>query len=91
MPTKISGNHRGSRNTRPYTYAHMKYKVGNRHFWSRGYYVSIVGANKQAVQKYMQHQETEDLISNQISMVEYYDPFRQWLEPNSKKKDESKK
>ena len=67
-------------------YAHMKYKVGNRHFWSRGYYVSTVGANKQAVQKYIQHQETEDLISNQISMVEYYDPFKKWLESNRNKK-----
>ena len=67
-------------------YAHMKYKVGTRHFWSRGYYVSTVGANKQAVQKYIQHQETEDLISNQISMVEYYDPFKKWLESNRNKK-----
>ena len=23
-------------------YAHMKYKLGNRHFWSRGYFVSTV-------------------------------------------------
>ena len=67
-------------------YAHMKYKVGNRNFWSRGYYVSTVGGNKQAVQKYIQHQETEDLISNQISMVEYYDPFKKWLELNRNKK-----
>ena len=72
-------------------YAHMKYKVGNRHFWSRGYYVSTVGGNKQAVQKYIQNQESEDLISNQISMVEYYDPFKKWLESNSKKKDKKKK
>ena len=47
-------------------YAHMKYKLGNRHFWSRGYYVSTVGNNKQAVQKYIQNQEKEDLISAQI-------------------------
>ena len=72
-------------------YAHMKYKVGNRHFWSRGYYVSTVGGNKQAVQKYIQNQESEDLISNQISMVEYYDPFKKWLESNTKKKDKMKK
>ena len=72
-------------------YAHMKYKVGNRHFWSRGYYVSTVGGNKQAVQKYIQNQESEDLISNQISMVEYYDSFKKWLESNSKKKDKKKK
>lgn len=72
-------------------YAHMKYKMGNRHFWSRGYYVSTVGGNKQAVQKYIQNQGKEDLISNQISMVEYYDPFQKWLESNLKKKDKTKK
>ena len=66
-------------------YAHLKYKYGNRHFWSRGYYVSTVGGNKQAVKKYIQNQETEDMITDQISMVEYYDPFKQWLENNKKK------
>ena len=66
-------------------YAHLKYKYGNRHFWSRGYYVSTVGGNKQAVQKYIQNQETEDMVTDQISMVEYYDPFKQWLENNKKK------
>ncbi len=44
-------------------YAKLKYKYGNRHFWSRGYYVSTVGINKQAVQKYIQNQEKEDMIS----------------------------
>ena len=72
-------------------YAHMKYKFGNRHFWGRGYYVSTVGGNKQAVQKYIQNQEKEDLISAQISMVEYYDPFEKWLKSNSQKKDNTKK
>ncbi len=72
-------------------YAHMKYRWGNIHFWSRGYYVSTVGGNKQAVQKYIQNQESEDLITNQISMVEYYDPFKKWLESNAKKKDKKKK
>ena len=71
-------------------YAHMKYKYGNRHFWSRGYYVSTVGGNMQAVQKYIQNQEKEDLISTQISMVEYYDPFEKWLKSNSVKKDKAK-
>ena len=66
-------------------YAHLKYKYGNRHFWSRGYYVSTVGGNKQAVQKYIQNQETEDMITDQISMVEYYDPFKQWIDNNNKK------
>ena len=72
-------------------YAHMKYKLGNRHFWSRGYYVSTVGNNKQAVQKYIQNQEKEHLISDQISMVEYYDPFEKWLKSNKEKRDIPKK
>ena len=46
--------------------------------------MSTVGGNKQAVQKYIQNQETEDMITDQISMVEYYDPFKQWLENNKK-------
>ena len=71
-------------------YAHLKYKYGNRHFWSRGYYVSTVGGNKQAVQKYIQNQEMEDMITDQISMVEYYDPFKQWLENNKKKSNRKK-
>jgi putative transposase len=66
-------------------YANLKYKYGNRHFWSRGYYVSTVGGNKQAVQKYIQNQEKEDFISEQISMVGYYDPFETVLKSNGKK------
>lgn len=72
-------------------YAHMKYKLGNRHVWNRGYYVSTVGNNKQAVQKYIQNQEKEDLISAQISMVEYYDPFEKCLKSNKEKRDIPKK
>lgn len=70
---------------------YMKYKLGNRHFWSRGYYVNTVGSNKQAVQKYIQNEEKENLISAQISMVEYYDPFEKWLKSNKEKKDNLKK
>ena len=72
-------------------YAHLKYRYGNRHFWSRGYYVSTIGGNKQAVQKYIQNQETEDMITDQISMVEYSDPFKQWLENNKKNLTERNK
>lgn len=50
-----------------------------------------VGGNKQAVQKYIQNQEREDLISSQISMVEYYDPFEKWLKSNGVKKNKTKK
>ena len=72
-------------------FANLKYKYGNRHFWCRGYYVDTVGGNKQAVQKYIQNQEREDLISSQISMVEYYDPFEKWLKSNGVKKNKTKK
>ena len=61
-------------------YAKLKYKYGNRHFWSRGYYVSTVGRNKQAVQEYIKNQEKEDMIESQIGLVEYYDPFKEWLD-----------
>ena len=57
-------------------YSNLKYKYGNRHFWSRGYYVNTVGNNKAAVQKYIQEQEKEDMISDQIIMKEYLDPFK---------------
>ena len=72
-------------------FANLKYKYGNRHFWCRGNYVDTVGGNKQAVQKYIQNQEREDLISSQISMVEYYDPFEKWLKSNGVKKNKTKK
>lgn len=51
----------------------------------------MIDGNKQAVQKYIQNQKKEDLISNQISMIEYYDPFKKWLEANMKKKDKKKR
>ena len=53
-----------------------KYKYRCREFWCRGYYVDTVGNNKAAVQKYIQEQEKEDMISDQITMKEYLDPFK---------------
>ena len=35
-------------------HANLKYKYGNRHFWCKGYYVSTVGRNKEAIKKYIQ-------------------------------------
>ena len=51
MQSERNRNNRSARNAGSYTYVYMKYKIGNRHFWSRGYYVSTVGGNKQAVTK----------------------------------------
>lgn len=41
-------------------HANLKYKFGNRHFWSEGYYVSTVGLNEAIVKKYIREQELHD-------------------------------
>jgi len=56
-------------------YANMKYKYGNRHFWSRGYYVDTVGRNKKVIAEYIRNQLQEDKASDQMSIKEYVDPF----------------
>ena len=33
-------------------HANLKYKFGNRHFWSEGYYASTVGLNEATVRKF---------------------------------------
>ena len=33
-------------------YANLKYKFENRHFWTEGYYVSMVGLNEATIKKY---------------------------------------
>ena len=57
-------------------YAKMKYKYGRRVFWTNGCYMSTVGANKKVVQEYIQNQEEEDIIADQLSFREYEDPFK---------------
>ena len=56
-------------------YANMKYKYGNRHFWCRGYYVDTVGRNKKAIEQYIRNQLKEDNEAEQLSIIEYIDPF----------------
>lgn len=53
-----------------------EYKYGRRCFWTKGYYISTVGANKAAIAKYIREQEMEDQMSNQLSFKEYEDPFQ---------------
>ena len=57
-------------------HANMKYKYGRRCFWAKGYYVSTVGGNKAAIEKYIRNQETEDQMMDQLSFKEYKDPFK---------------
>ena len=35
-------------------HANLKYKFGNRYFWTEGYYVSAVGLNEATIKKYIQ-------------------------------------
>jgi len=57
-------------------HANLKYKYGNRHFWSRGYYVSTVGLNEATIAKYVREQEKTDQMMDKISEKELEDPFR---------------
>ena len=56
-------------------HANLKYKYGNRHFWCRGYYVDTVGRNEKVIQEYIKRQLEEDQRINQLSLIEYTDPF----------------
>ena len=56
-------------------HANLKYKYGNRNFWCRGYYVDTVGKNTAKIKEYIQKQLKEDLEYDQMSLVEYIDPF----------------
>ena len=56
-------------------HAQLKYKYGRRVFWAKGYYVSTVGGNKAAIQKYIGEQETQDMVSDQLTFKEYENPF----------------
>ena len=57
-------------------HGNLKYKYGNRVFWCRGYFVSTVGNNKQAVEKYVENQLKEDMVTDQITIKEYIDHFK---------------
>ena len=58
-------------------HANLKYKFGNRHFWSEGYYVSTVGLNEATIRKYIQGQEKYDIMQDKLSVKEYEDPFKE--------------
>ena len=57
-------------------HANLKYKFGNRHFWSEGYYVSTVGLNEATIKKYIQEQDKKDILKDKLSIKEYKDPFK---------------
>ena len=45
-------------------HANLKHKFGNRHL---GYYVSAVGLQEKALKKYIQEQEEQDQIEDELS------------------------
>ena len=57
-------------------HANLKYKFGNRHFWSEGYYVITVGLNEATIKKYIQDQEKYDIMQDKLSVKEYEDSFK---------------
>jgi putative transposase len=57
-------------------HANLKYRYGNRNFWCKGYYVSTVGANKAAIQRYIKYQQEEDMMADKMTAKEYVDPFK---------------
>ena len=56
-------------------HANLKYKYGNRHFWCRGYFVDIVCKNAKKIEEYVKNQLQEDKTYDQLSLLEYVDPF----------------
>ena len=56
-------------------HANLKYRYGNRKFWCRGYYVDTVGRNQKKIENYSRQQLQEDVVADQRSLFELYDPF----------------
>jgi putative transposase len=56
-------------------HANLKYRYGNRKFWCTGYYVDPVGRNKKVIEEYIRNQIQDDIVAEQLSMMEYINPF----------------
>ena len=55
-------------------HANLKYKYGDRKFWCRGFYVDTVGQNQKRIEEYIRNPLQEDMIADQFSLFEEYDP-----------------
>ena len=60
-------------------HSNLKYKFGNRNFWTTGYYVSTVGLNEATIRKYIREQENEDKMEDKLTKKEYENPFKGML------------
>jgi putative transposase len=50
------------------TYLGKRQNFTGQDFWARGYYVSTVGRDEQAIRKYIQDQEAEDKRQDQLEL-----------------------
>ena len=51
------------------SYAGRRRDFRGQHFWARGYFVSTVGRDEQAVRQYIQQQESEDRRLDQMQLM----------------------
>lgn len=49
-------------------YLGQKKNYNGMHFWARGYFVTMVGADEEVVRAYIQQQGTEDKRLDQLTM-----------------------
>jgi putative transposase len=52
------------------TYGGRQKNFTGEHFWARGYYVSTVGVDEEAVRRYIQQQEEEDKRFDQLRLFD---------------------
>ena len=50
------------------TYAERKRNFVGQHFWARGYFVSTVGRDEEAIRDYIRNQEKEDARLEQLAL-----------------------
>jgi putative transposase len=63
------------------TYLGKRQNFTGQNFWARGYYVSTVGRDEQAIRKYIQEQEAEDKRQEQLEL--FKDGEQRWGCPKS--------
>lgn len=49
--------------------------MGTGNFGVPGYYVDTVGGNKKVIDEYIRNQIQDDIVAEQLTMMEYVDPF----------------
>ena len=49
--------------------------MGIANFGVEGFYVDTVGRNQKRIEAYIRNQLQEDVIADQLSLLEEYDPF----------------